>query len=79
VLSWVLSFAVAVLAWLFKLPERLFPPGTFDYVGNSHNVMHVMVLVTFLYLHNGSRALLAKEMRLLEVEAIEVKQGNHCF
>jgi len=39
----------------------------------------VMVLVTFLYLHNGSRALLAKEMRLLEVEAIEVKLGNHCF
>ena len=79
VLSWVLSFAVAALVWLFKLPERLFPPGTFDYVGNSHNVMHVMVLVTFLYLHNGSRALLAKEKRLLEAEIIEVKYGNHCF
>jgi len=67
VLRWALSFAVATLAWLFQAPERFFAPGTFDLAGNSHNVMHVMVLVTFLALHDGVRRLLdEKELKLLE-------------
>lgn len=56
-LRWMLAFAVASAAWLLMLPERLFPPGTFDYMGNSHNVMHVMVLVVWQQLHFGIRAL----------------------
>lgn len=69
---WAVSFAVATLAWLLQLPERLFPPGTFDYAGSSHNVMHVMVLVTFLCLHEGVRALLSdEEARYWEAGAAE--------
>ena len=46
---------------VFQLPERLFPPGTFDYIGSSHNLMHVLVLVTFCELHSGIRELLAAQ------------------
>ena len=57
-LRWIAAFIVAVASWLLLLPERLFPAGTFDYIGNSHNVMHVMVLVVWQQLHFGIRALL---------------------
>ena len=57
-LRWGLAFFAASAAWLLKLPECLFPPGTFDYLGNSHNVMHVMVFVVWRELHWGIRALI---------------------
>ena len=54
---WLLAFACASGVWLYSVPERFFPPGTFDYVGNSHNLMHVMVLIVWRELHHGVRAL----------------------
>ena len=56
-LRWMAAFVVATLAWVLELPERLFRPGTFDLIGKSHNVMHVMVLVVWQELHLGIRGL----------------------
>lgn len=56
-LRWLLAFVACCSSWLLLLPERFFPPGTFDIVGNSHNVMHVMVLVVWRELHLGIRGL----------------------
>ena len=60
-LRWALAFACAAGAWLLKLPECLFPAGVFDYLGNSHNVMHVGVLIVYLELHCGIEGLLRAE------------------
>lgn len=35
-----------------RLPERL-RPGHFDYWCNSHQIMHVLVVISILYLHWG--------------------------
>ncbi|XP_077129762.1 progestin and adipoQ receptor family member 4 isoform X2 [Ranitomeya variabilis] len=35
-----------------RLPERL-QPGKFDYWCNSHQIMHVLVVISILYLHWG--------------------------
>ncbi|KAG7272676.1 hypothetical protein CRUP_008504 [Coryphaenoides rupestris] len=35
-----------------RVPER-FRPGRFDYWCNSHQIMHVLVVVSILYLHWG--------------------------
>ena len=49
---WGVSFAVAVAVWVLQLPERFFARGTFV-VGNSHNVMHFMVLIVYSTLNRG--------------------------
>ena len=46
-IRWLLAFAGATGSWILQIPERFFPPGTFDYFGSSHNVMHVLVLVVW--------------------------------
>lgn len=35
-----------------RLPER-FSPGRFDYWFNSHQIMHIMVILSIMYLHWG--------------------------
>ena len=42
---------------MLHIPERFFALGTFDYIGNSHNIMHVGVLIVYRELHNGIGAL----------------------
>ena len=59
-LRWAASFACACSVWLLQLPERFFPPGTFDLIGNSHNLMHVLVLVVYRELNQGIDALVAQ-------------------
>ncbi|XDV13170.1 hypothetical protein PO909_001648 [Leuciscus waleckii] len=47
--------ALAVLGGVInitRIPER-FRPGLFDYWCNSHQIMHVLVVVSILYLHWG--------------------------
>lgn len=47
--------ALALLGGLVnisRLPER-FSPGRFDYWLNSHQIMHIMVILSILYLHWG--------------------------
>lgn len=56
---WMLAFFVSAVAWMLQLPERFFAPGTFDYIGNSHNVMHIGVLFVYLALHSGVDELIA--------------------
>ena len=41
-LGWSLDFA-AVFAFMWRVPERWIP-GAFDYLGNSHNIFHVLVV-----------------------------------
>ncbi|EOD41790.1 hypothetical protein EMIHUDRAFT_194309 [Emiliania huxleyi CCMP1516] len=44
---WAALFAVTVAIWVLQIPERWFAPGTLDLVANSHNWMHVLVIVVF--------------------------------
>jgi len=44
-------FILSGLLYLFKVPER-FAPGMFDYIGCSHNIMHVIVAFNFVYHYN---------------------------
>lgn len=47
--------ALAVLGGVInitRIPER-FWPGLFDYWCNSHQIMHVLVVISILYLHWG--------------------------
>uniref|UniRef100_A0A671LNM3 Progestin and adipoQ receptor family member 4-like n=1 Tax=Sinocyclocheilus anshuiensis TaxID=1608454 RepID=A0A671LNM3_9TELE len=37
---------------IFRLPERV-SPGRFDYWFNSHQIMHIMVILSIMYLHWG--------------------------
>ncbi|XP_075247484.1 progestin and adipoQ receptor family member 3-like [Convolutriloba macropyga] len=43
----------AMVLYLAKLPERLFP-GTFDLAGHSHNLWHLMVLIALCYWHKSA-------------------------
>mmetsp|Transcript_35762 Transcript_35762/g.114993 ORF Transcript_35762/g.114993 Transcript_35762/m.114993 type:complete len:88 (-) Transcript_35762:148-411(-) len=45
--AWAALFAVTVAIWVLQIPERWFAPGTLDLVANSHNWMHVLVIVVF--------------------------------
>lgn len=48
--------SLAVLGGLvniIQIPER-FSPGLFDNWGNSHQIMHVMVICSIIYLHWGT-------------------------
>lgn len=38
---------------IVQIPER-FRPGLFDNWGNSHQIMHVMVICSIIYLHWGT-------------------------
>lgn len=38
---------------VWRVPER-FSPGTFDYWLNSHQIMHIAVILAILYLHWGT-------------------------
>ena len=40
------SLVVAARAYALHLPER-WAPGRFDHVGNSHQIMHVLVVVQY--------------------------------
>lgn len=43
---------VGGLVNISRFPER-FSPGGFDYWCNSHQIMHIMVILSILYLHWG--------------------------
>jgi len=45
-----LTLGIATVVWVGKMPERFLPPGTLDLFGNSHNIMHVLVIFVFLQL-----------------------------
>ncbi|XP_049916301.1 progestin and adipoQ receptor family member 4 isoform X2 [Epinephelus moara] len=52
----VIMDSLAVLGGLvniIQIPER-FVPGAFDNWGNSHQIMHVMVICSIIYLHWGT-------------------------
>lgn len=52
----VIMDSLAVLGGLvniIQIPER-FSPGLFDNWGNSHQIMHVMVVCSIIYLHWGT-------------------------
>lgn len=44
---------VGGLVNVIQIPER-FSPGLFDNWGNSHQIMHVMVICSIIYLHWGT-------------------------
>uniref|UniRef100_A0A8C5NEC5 Progestin and adipoQ receptor family member 4-like n=1 Tax=Gouania willdenowi TaxID=441366 RepID=A0A8C5NEC5_GOUWI len=44
---------VGGLVNIIQIPER-FSPGLFDNWGNSHQIMHVMVICSIVYLHWGT-------------------------
>lgn len=46
------------LAFGFRIPERFFRPGTFDLVGNGHNVMHVLSLGSLVVYYHAAAACL---------------------
>jgi len=48
--KWCGIFAVTVAVWVLFLPERWLPDGALNYFGNSHNIMHVMVIVVFAHI-----------------------------
>uniref|UniRef100_A0A673KRE0 Progestin and adipoQ receptor family member 4-like n=1 Tax=Sinocyclocheilus rhinocerous TaxID=307959 RepID=A0A673KRE0_9TELE len=48
-----------------RLPER-FSPGRFDYWFNSHQIMHIMVVLSIVYLHWGT------------LEDLTWLKGYHC-
>lgn len=44
---------IGFITHVYRIPER-FAPGIFDYVGNGHNIMHLLILVDFeLFLYTG--------------------------
>lgn len=51
-LRWSLIFMVTLIIWLSKLPEKVLPAGTVDFFGNSHNLMHLLVIVVWYMLYN---------------------------
>ncbi|XP_064595115.1 progestin and adipoQ receptor family member 3-like [Liolophura sinensis] len=56
----IVVYLLGMLAFFFyisKFPERLFP-GMFDYVGSSHQLWHVVILVTFLWWHQAGNEIL---------------------
>ena len=38
-------YAVGIFFYISKYPERLSKNGKFDYIGSSHNIWHVFILV----------------------------------
>lgn len=53
-------YLLAVLAFFFyisKMPERYFP-GRFDYVGSSHQLWHIIILMAFLWWHQAGKEIL---------------------
>lgn len=60
-LSWSLVFLVTLVLWLGKLPEKLLPSGTVDFIGNSHNLMHLLVIAVWVMLHNEYGVVVAYE------------------
>ena len=51
-LKWSVMFLMTSVIWLGKLPERYVHPGTLDFVGNSHNIMHLLVIVLWATLYS---------------------------
>jgi predicted membrane channel-forming protein YqfA (hemolysin III family) len=47
---WAGLFGVTVMIWVLFLPERWMPDGALNWIGNSHNIMHVMVIVVFAHI-----------------------------
>ncbi len=39
-----LFYIVGAVIYILRIPER-FKPGLFDYIGNSHNIFHLFVLL----------------------------------
>jgi len=44
-LSIILTIIIFGGAYAFQYPDRLFEPGTFNKIGNNHNVMHIGVII----------------------------------
>lgn len=44
-LSVILTIIIFGGAYAFQYPDRLFEPGTFNTIGNHHNIMHVGVII----------------------------------
>jgi adiponectin receptor len=64
----VLVYLTGALLYASKVPERWFP-GTFDYVGCSHNIWHVAVLGGILFHYTAMQDMFAQALRRAE---------NHC-
>lgn len=47
------AFLMGALAYVFHFPER-FSPGTFDYFGASHQILHILDVVGILIFYNNS-------------------------
>lgn len=47
---WAALFGITVTVWVLFLPERWLPDGALNWFGNSHNIMHVMVIVVFAHI-----------------------------
>ena len=45
-----LILGVSALLYKESIPER-FAPGLFDNIGNSHNIMHVGILIAYILEH----------------------------
>ncbi|MCJ1306466.1 hypothetical protein MMC25_000108 [Agyrium rufum] len=48
ILKSVLVYLVGAIIYAMKLPEKLVP-GWFDYIGGSHNIWHVMIVLGILF------------------------------
>ncbi|XP_071953926.1 progestin and adipoQ receptor family member 3-like [Antedon mediterranea] len=56
----VVMYILGVLALFFyatKFPERCFP-GTMDYIGSSHQLWHIMVVIAFVWWHQAGISLM---------------------
>nr|XP_057925531.1 progestin and adipoQ receptor family member 3a isoform X3 [Doryrhamphus excisus] len=58
VLLMYLMAALALVFFVSKVPERYFP-GQLNYVGSSHQVWHVLLLLMFYWWHQSSRFIMA--------------------
>jgi len=47
-----LSYAIGVVFYMSRFPERFFP-GIFDYFGSSHQIWHCFVIMGARSVHSG--------------------------
>ena len=47
------SYILGVVVYISRIPERFYP-GTFDFIGQSHNIWHLFVVAAALFHYLGS-------------------------
>jgi adiponectin receptor len=60
------SYLIGVAIYISRVPERFYP-GKFDFIGSSHNIWHLFVLIAALFHYLGS------------LETFHVRQALTCF